>query len=301
MAGRRVVVALMAPVALCLTLSSAVSALDWPVAQPVVTETFGEDQGDSFHNGIDLGGGAQPVHPVLPGELVFRYDEGSDYSSVPRGTGSFVAIQHAQDLLTLYYHLSKGSLGAETDSVTPHDTIGTIGDTGHATGAHLHLAFYDEQSSSFENPLSILPPVVDRQRPVIRRVFLSVGDTLVPLSADSAAAGPGPVVAAGRYQVLAQVYDPRQDVAYNWPMAPYSIQVSLDGKEIRAIVFDSLRVKDGRSVLGSTDMGLDGVYRSDGLVELGSVELRSGESRLDIGVRDYAGNVAAFESTITIR
>ena len=29
----------------------------------------------------------QDVHPVLPGELVFRYDEAADYSSLPRGVG----------------------------------------------------------------------------------------------------------------------------------------------------------------------------------------------------------------------
>ncbi len=177
----------------------------------------------------------------------------------------------------------------EIDNVTPQDTIGTTGDTGHATGIYLHLAFYDEQGSSFENPLSILPPVADRERPVIRRVLLSVGDTLLPIPTASP-------VAAGRYQILAEVYDPRQDVAYNWPMAPYSIHVGLDGKEMRAIVFDSLRVKDGRAVLGETDLGLDGVYRSDGLVELGTADLRAGESRLDIDVRDYAGNEAAFET-----
>lgn len=301
MNGRRTLVVLL-PVALCLALSGAVSALDWPVAQPVVTGTFGEYRGDHFQNGTDIGGGAQPVHPVLPGELVFRYDEGSDYSSVPRGTGSFVAIQHAQDLLTVYNHLSKGSLGAETDSVMPQDTIGTIGDTGDATGSHLHLAFYDEQTASFVNPLAILPPVADHQKPVIRRVLLSIGDTLVPTPTQSAVGvDPQPAIAAGRYQILAQLYDPRQDVAYNWPMAPYSVRVSLDGKEIRAIVFDSLRVKDGRAVLGATDLDLDAVYRPDGLMELGTADLRSGESRLDIDVRDYAGNEAAFETQITIR
>ncbi len=280
-------------VLVCLGLGSAWrgSALDWPVAQRVITGTFGEYRGDHFHNGIDIGGGAQEVHPVLPGEVLFRYEEGSDYTSVPRGVGSFVALQHSQDLVTLYCHLANGSLGAERAEVSPDDTIGVIGDTGHATGPHLHFALYDEQTYSYENPLALLPPVVDRQRPVIKSVLLSVGDTVVPLRADSE-------IAVGQYALLAELYDPRQDVAYNWPMAPYSIRVSLDGKEIRAIVFDSLQVKDGRTVLGATD--LDSVYRSDGLVELGTADLRAGQSRLEVSVRDYAGNEAVFATSFTI-
>ena len=84
---------------------------DWPVSARIITGTFGEDRGDHFQNGIDIGGGSQDVHAVLPGELVFRYDEASDYSSLPRGVGSFVVLHHDQDILTLYCHLQNGSLG----------------------------------------------------------------------------------------------------------------------------------------------------------------------------------------------
>ena len=94
---------------------AAVRALDWPVTDRIITGTFGEDRGDHFHHGIDLGGGDQEVHPVLPGELVFRYDEEDDYSSLPRGVGSFVVLHHEQDILSFYAHLQKGSLGPIRD------------------------------------------------------------------------------------------------------------------------------------------------------------------------------------------
>ena len=135
---------------------------------------------------------------------------------------------------------------------------------------------------------------------------LSIGDTVIPVPTGApvgvnGTGGVEPAVATGRYEILAELYDLRPDVPYNWPMAPYSIRVSLDGKEIRAIVFDSLRVKDGRAVLGATDLDRDDVYRSDGFVRLGVADLQPGQTRLEISVRDYAGNETVFETAFTIQ
>ena len=151
-------------------------ALDWPVKDRILTGTFGEDRNDHFHLGIDLGGGEQEVRPVLGGELVFRYDEGDGYSSLPRGLGTFVVLHHSQNILSFYCHLQKGSPGPIQTAYTPSDRIGIIGDTGHSDGKHLHFAVYDEEAGSWINPLSILPPLPDAQAPVIKRVLLSDGE-----------------------------------------------------------------------------------------------------------------------------
>ena len=242
-----------------------VFGLDWPVAAKIITGTFGEDRGDHFHNGIDIGGGSQDVHAVLPGELVFRYDEAADFSSLPRGVGSFVVLHHDQDILSLYCHLQNGSLGPLRTSYSPADRLGVIGDTGHADGVHLHFAVFDDEAGSTVNPLSFLPPLPDPA------------------------------------EILAEVYDLREDVSFSWPLAPASVSVSVDGTEVSRLSFDSLQVVEGRAVLNGTTLSRGQVYDSAGYLRCGTVELRPGASSLRITARDLAGNEAVRTISFSVR
>ncbi len=270
------------------------SALDWPVANRIITGTFGEDRGDHFHNGIDIGGGSQDVHAVLPGELVFRYDESTDYSSLPRGLGTFVVLRHEQDLLTLYAHLQSGSLDVQRDAYQPADRLGVIGKTGDADGPHLHFGVFDEETGSTVNPLEFLPPVGARQPPVIRRVFAQAGDRRVPLDN-------GVALAPGRTRILAEAYELREDVAFSWPMAPASVSVSLDGAQVSRISFDGLQVAQGHSVLSGSSLPHDTVYDSSGLLVCASLDLKAGDSRLTVTARNYAGLETSKTITISVR
>ncbi|HTP57822.1 MAG TPA: M23 family metallopeptidase [Spirochaetia bacterium] len=269
-------------------------ALDWPVDKKIVIGTFGEEQGGRYFDGIDVGGGQQPVRAVLPGELVFRYDEGDDYSSLPRGLGSFVVLHHEGKIETVTGNLKKGSLGPLKTSYAAGDPVGTSGDTGFSDGIHLHFSLFDEEAASFVNPLSLLPPVADAQPPVIKQVFLSENDTLIPLAN-------GVTVPSGQALVMAQAYDLRQDVRFQWPLGLYGAHVDLDGKEVSRLVFDSLQVVDGRAVLGGARLALAKVYAPDGMLVCGSVQLRPGSSHLIISVRDFAGNETTKEISFAIR
>jgi hypothetical protein len=271
-----------------------VAGLEWPVAKRIVTATFGEDRADHFHNGIDIGGGEQDVHPVLPGELVFGYEENSDYTSLPRGVGSFVVLRHGDDIESVYCHLKNGTVDAGRTVYGASDRIGIMGDTGYSEGTHLHFIVRDEESSSYVNPLSLLPPLPDAQAPVIRRVALAIGDRINSLA-------PGSVVPAGRGTVLAEIYDPRADVKFLWPMAPYSVRLSVDGKEVSKISFDALHTVAGRAVLRGTGLAATDVYTADGLVRCGEIDLRPGTSHLLLTARDLAGNEVSRELFFTVR
>jgi hypothetical protein len=268
-------------------------ALDWPVAVHTVTGTFGEDRGDHFNNGIDIGGGSQDVHPVLLGELVFRYDESSDYSSLPRGVGTFVILHHNQDILSEYCHLASGTLGLVKESYEGADRVGILGETGNAQGIHLHFALYDEEAGSMVNPLALLPPTADIQPPLIRRVILAVGDQRQTLA-------DGAVLRPGKVDLLADIIDLREDVRFSWPLAPYGITVSLDGNEAARILFDSLQVRDGQSVLGARGPTRDALYDSEGLIKCATLDIRAGSSRLRIAARDFAGNETVKEIFFTV-
>jgi hypothetical protein len=224
---------------------------------------------------------------------VFRYDEGSDYASLPRGTGSTVVLRHSQNILSFYCHLASGSLGAPLARYAPSSRIGIEGDTGHSNGKHLHFSVYDAEAAAFLNPLSFLPPIADRQAPVIRRVLLAAGDLRQPLQN-------GASVKPGKAEVLVECSDLREDVRFSWLLAPYSVSLSLDGAQTVRILFDTLAVKDGRTVLGGTGMTRDAVYAADGSIRCGTLELRAGESRLHLTVRDFAGNEATREITFSV-
>ncbi len=250
-------------------------ALDWPVRKTVLTATFGEDRTDHFHNGIDLGGGRQDVLAVLPGELVFRSDEEADYTSVPRGVGTFAALRHADGIGSVYCHLENGSVDAGTVRYAAGEKLGVMGDSGYSEGTHLHFIVLDSQTSSFVNPLALLPPLSDRQPPVVRRVSLAVGDRVMALEQ-------GGQVPPGRVEVRAELFDPRADV-------------------VARLAFDALHVSEGRTLLRGTPLTAGGVWTADGLVRLGAVELRPGSSRLLVTARDFAGNEVSRDIAFTVR
>jgi hypothetical protein len=80
-------------------------AFDWPVEQKLLLTTFGEDRDGSFYPGIDLAGEGNIVFPIADGEVIFYYEDNGGYSSVPRGNGNFVIIQHEGGIQSVYSHL----------------------------------------------------------------------------------------------------------------------------------------------------------------------------------------------------
>jgi hypothetical protein len=265
----------------------------WPVDKPVITGTFGEDGGDHFRHGIEIRGAGLPVHPALDGELVFRYDPSQDYSSLPRGTGSLVVLRHSQNILTLYAHLTEGTLGAPRSRYAASDVLGVAGDSGRAESPLLSFSVLDAEALTWVNPLAFLPPLRDVQAPLIRRVVFAVGDQRQDLAE-------GAHVAEGRADILVDVYDLREDVRFRWPLAPYSVRLALDGRETARITFDSLSVRDGVMGLLPGGQARKDLYAGDGLLRLGTVDLHAGASRLLVTATDFAGNAAAREIPLTV-
>ncbi|NVM26366.1 MAG: M23 family metallopeptidase [Desulfobacterales bacterium] len=89
--------------------------------------------GRGVHLGVDLASLARsPVQAANSGRVIHAGDLGI--------YGLTVVIDHGQGLYTMYGHLSKIDVDVD-QSVTKGDTIGTTGNTGLATGDHLHFAF----------------------------------------------------------------------------------------------------------------------------------------------------------------
>jgi murein DD-endopeptidase MepM/ murein hydrolase activator NlpD len=105
-----------------------------------VTSPFGSTRmhngkltGD-FHAGVDQRGAAgTPIHPITAGvvKIVQKWNL----------RGGTVAIDHGQGLETIYLHMSafQAKVGQQ---VGTGDVIGYVGETGRATGPHLHWTIY---------------------------------------------------------------------------------------------------------------------------------------------------------------
>lgn len=124
--------------------------LVWPIVGPI-TSPFGPRWG-KFHAGIDIGSPSyQEVVAALDGEVI--------YANATKGPlGEAVVLQHAHGLRTVYAHLSI-IIAHEGDTVHQGQAIGGVGNTGRATGPHLH--FEVRKNGTALNPEDYLPATID--------------------------------------------------------------------------------------------------------------------------------------------
>jgi murein DD-endopeptidase MepM/ murein hydrolase activator NlpD len=86
------------------------------------------------HWGVDYAAPTgTPVWAAASGKIVFRGERG--------GAGNAIVIEHDNGYTTTYMHLSGFAAGQRVGQrVHPKDVIGYVGDSGLATGSHLHFA-----------------------------------------------------------------------------------------------------------------------------------------------------------------
>jgi murein DD-endopeptidase MepM/ murein hydrolase activator NlpD len=122
----------------------------WPVEAPLTSpyglRFFGLRP--DIHTGVDLA--------VPTGTEVTAMTSGSvEFAGAMRGYGMVVILRHASNTRTTYAHLSKISV-SEGEHVNGRQVLGLSGQSGNATGAHLH--FEIERWGRPEDPVSLLGP-----------------------------------------------------------------------------------------------------------------------------------------------
>ena len=122
----------------------------WPVEGGVVTSKFGSRWGKN-HSGIDIGAPkGTPVYASAAGKVVFVGEKS--------GYGLLIIISHSNgSSFTIYAHNSK-NLVKENSEVKQGEKIALVGQTGRATGPHLHFEIRIE--SKAVDPLEYLPKTV---------------------------------------------------------------------------------------------------------------------------------------------
>ncbi len=132
--------------------------LKWPLDAVKITQYFGNTDfaqthaqlySGKGHNGIDLRATTGTrVLAALDG--VVKGMGNTDTVCPGASYGKWVMIEHANGLSTLYGHLSLIKV-SEGQSVSTGETIGYSGDTGYATGPHLHFTVYATQGVRIMN------------------------------------------------------------------------------------------------------------------------------------------------------
>ncbi len=105
----------------------------WP-ARGVITLEFGVSDlpYQPLHTGIDIAGPFdEPINTAMAGTVIYA-------GEIFWGYGKHIIIDNGNNITTLYAHLDKIYVYTG-EKVTITDTIGEEGETGWATGPHLHF------------------------------------------------------------------------------------------------------------------------------------------------------------------
>lgn len=122
------------------------NALIWPI-RGKITSRFGR-RGSRMHDGIDISAKeGTRVRAATDGTVVYSDQRLSGY-------GKLVIIRHGKGLFTVYAH-NQRNLVKKGARVKRGDTIARVGQTGRASGPHLH--FEVRHGSTAVDPLSYLP------------------------------------------------------------------------------------------------------------------------------------------------
>lgn len=133
--------------------SAGKGVLRWPLDNVFVTQQFGKTSSSGrlyksgTHDGIDLRASiGTPVRASLTG-TVLEVNHGAVRNCQ---YGKWVLVKHGNGLATLYAHLSD-VLVAKGQTVATGSVVGYAGDTGYATGPHLHFTVYLSDALSFKS------------------------------------------------------------------------------------------------------------------------------------------------------
>lgn len=127
--------------------------LRWPLDSVVITQQFGKTSSSGrlyasgTHDGVDFRASiGTPIHASLTG-VVQEINQGAVKNCQ---YGKWVLIKHANGLSSLYAHLSE-IIVSKGSTVSTGQVIGYSGNTGYATGPHLHFTVYASEAVSFKD------------------------------------------------------------------------------------------------------------------------------------------------------
>ena len=123
-------------------IQDAVPDFQWPLLGGLSTNY------SRWHQGVDIPKAkGTPIRPIADGRVT-QVENGRF------GYGKTVVVEHNSGYASRYAHMSKIDVKVG-DQVTTDTTLGGVGNTGRATGNHLHMEIYEDGRTL--NPVNLLP------------------------------------------------------------------------------------------------------------------------------------------------
>ena len=126
--------------------------LQWPLADVFITQQFGKTvdstrlYASGSHDGVDFRAQTGTAVKAALGGTVQEVNHGAvQYCQY----GKWVLVRHNNGLTTLYAHLSSINV-QKGATVTTGQAVGYSGNTGYATGPHLHFTVYASSAVSLK-------------------------------------------------------------------------------------------------------------------------------------------------------
>ena len=115
---------------------------------PIASDHFyiSKEFDNSYHQGVDIiSKKGSDIRASAIGSVI--------YSGNDDTYGKIIILAHKNNFYTFYGHLDT-SFVKRHDFITKNELIGLVGETGQATGPHLHFEIWDEWS--FRDPLALI-------------------------------------------------------------------------------------------------------------------------------------------------
>lgn len=267
-------------------------ALEWPVENPMLKSTFAENKGGSFNTGIDIVAEMPSVKAVADGEVIYYREENSNLFSLPSGLGNFVILEHDRQLRTLYANLGTESFlkNKNKNKAKAGDVIGIIDNNGTSEENYFHFEVIDRELREIVNPVVLFPVIPDSRKPVIEEVSIKgEGESNYTrlYSRNN--------IKAGKYDLSAVIYDISENRRQTGKdrVAPYTINIYLNGEEVSALKYNSLKKSNNTLTINGKSTGAKEYYPfpdNPWQIYLGNFDFKIGTIRIEIAAGDYAGN-----------
>ena len=260
----------------------------WPVDSQVITSTYGESRGDHFHDGIDMTGTGDNVHPIEQGTLLYSWNKSLFPLENYWGGGNYKVLAHSNGSLSVYMHLQ--DIDNLQQSYGESDILGQIGDTGHSYGKHLHLSLLYPGKRESINPLKVLPAHNDVKAPEIMNFYIRIENKYIRINNNS------DIRLTKHYPLLIEI---RDTIKGNENLGIYRIKAVFNGKEVLNCNFDKIEFSAGGLIVNGGIF--DDLFDEKGYYKLKGLVYNEGANTLSVAVYDFNGNSSEKSFTINVK
>ncbi|GMO31029.1 MAG: hypothetical protein Ta2F_06110 [Termitinemataceae bacterium] len=266
-------------------------AMDLPSAEAKLIENFGSNAAGEPLLG-DVWAVEGPVFASDDGELIFRRNTEDDASGVPSTLGTWLVIDHADGILSIYGRMQEDSRPLQ-NNIEKADVIGFAGNSGWSKKEGFNFTIFDRKERRWVNPSLVIKPASDSRPPSVQYVALRNADGReVDLSINRS-------IRQGRWKIIVQAVDTQ--IAYSDNLAPAKIISSVNGSEAGSIAFETFSSRDGVLMMYRNGLvPVSQIYGPHPAVEAGEAWFNRGLAQLEIIVEDIVGNARRLQYRIFV-